>query len=108
MSSLGKRLIGAAKEARAIARGEAAPKSYVIHVPPEIDVKKLRSRLGLSQNEFANRFGFTPARIRDWEQGRSSPDGAVRAYLIVIAKESAAVERALKPTPIKKSAHAHA
>jgi putative transcriptional regulator len=33
--------------------------------------------------------------VRDWEQGRSKPDGAVRAYLIVIDREREAVERAL-------------
>jgi putative transcriptional regulator len=95
MSKLGKRLIAAAKEARAIARGEADPRTYRIHVPAEIDVKRLRRRLKLSQNEFAQRYGFTPARIRDWEQGRSRPDGAVRAYLLVIARDPDAVDRAL-------------
>ncbi|MGA2129465.1 MAG: hypothetical protein ABSG76_25320 [Xanthobacteraceae bacterium] len=49
----------------------------------------------MSQDKFAERFGFTPARVRDWEQGRSKPDGAVRAYLIVIDREREAVERAL-------------
>ena len=34
-------------------------------------------------------------RIRDWEQGRSKPDGAVRAYLLVIQREPEAVNRAL-------------
>jgi putative transcriptional regulator len=95
MSKLGKRLIAAAKEGRAIARGEADPASYRIHVPAEIDVRRLRRKLGLSQNEFAQRYGFTPARIRDWEQGRSHPDGAVRAYLLVIQRDPNAVERAL-------------
>jgi putative transcriptional regulator len=95
MSKLGKRLIGAAKEARMIARGEAHKDSYHIHVPPEFDVVRLRKRLGLSQAEFAQRFGFTPARVKDWEQGRSNPDGAVRAYLMVIEREPRAVERAL-------------
>jgi putative transcriptional regulator len=96
MSALGKRLLKAAKEARAIARGEADPASYRIHVPAEIDVKRMRRRLRLSQSEFAKRFGFTPARIRDWEQGRSRPDGAVRAYLMVIERDPRAVQRALK------------
>jgi putative transcriptional regulator len=95
MSKLGKRLIAAAKEGRAIARGKANPASYRIHVPAEIDVRRLRRKLGLSQNEFAQRYGFTPARIRDWEQGRSHPDGAVRAYLLVIQRDPNAVERAL-------------
>jgi putative transcriptional regulator len=55
----------------------------------------LRRKLKLSQAAFARRYGFSPARIRDWEQGRSSPDGAVRAYLLVIQREPKAVERAL-------------
>src|SRR5947208_13531891 len=102
MTPLGKRLISAAKEARAIARGTATPSTYNVHVPPAIDVKQLRRRLGMSQDEFAGRFGFKAARIRDWEQGRSSPDGAVRAYLLVIAREPSAVERALAPVPAKR------
>jgi putative transcriptional regulator len=73
--------------------GKRAP--CCIHVPADIDVKSLRGRLGLSQDEFARCYGFTPARIRDWEQGRSRPDGAVRAYLIVIDREPGAVSRAL-------------
>ncbi len=96
MGTLGKRLIIAAKEARSIARGDADPKSYRVHVPAEIDLKTLRRELGLSQEAFAARFGFTPARIRDWEQGRSRPDSAARAYLLVIKRERRAVERALK------------
>ena len=95
MSRFGKRLIRAAKEARVIARGEANPGSYRIHVPSDVDVRRLRHKLKMSQAEFARRFGFTPARIRDWEQGRSKPDGAVRAYLMVIEREPKAVERAL-------------
>jgi putative transcriptional regulator len=96
MTSFGKRLIGAAKEARAIARGEVDPRSYRIHVPTEIDVAALRRKLRLSQTQFAQRFGFTPARIRDWEQGRSKPDSAARAYLVVITRETEAVQRALE------------
>jgi putative transcriptional regulator len=89
------RILQGAREALAFARGEADISTFRIHVPPEIDVKALRRRLRLSQDEFAKRFGFTAARIRDWEQGRSKPDGAVRAYLMVIAKEPKAVARAL-------------
>jgi putative transcriptional regulator len=82
-------------DAIAIARNEADPKTYRIHVPSHFDVKKLRKKLGLSQEQFAQHYGFTPARVRDWEQGRSNPTGAIRAYLIVIARQPEAVERAL-------------
>lgn len=95
MSKLGKKLIAAAHEGIAIARGKAAPGSYRVHVPDEVDVRAMRRKLGLTQEEFAARYGFSLPRVRDWEQNRSSPDGAVRAYLKVIEREPEAVERAL-------------
>jgi putative transcriptional regulator len=69
-------------EALSIARGETKP--YKLHVPPEIDVPRIRRKLHLSQEDFAAIFGFTVNQIRDWEQGRSRPLGGVRAYLMII------------------------
>lgn len=81
-------------EAVAIARGEAEPAG--IHVPSEIDVKALRHRLKLSQSGFADAFGFSLVQIRDWEQGRSRPLGALRAYLTIIAKSPDSVRELLR------------
>jgi putative transcriptional regulator len=80
-------------EAIAIARGDVAPARVL--VPTSIDVKAIRKRLGFTQAAFADRFGFSVQAVRDWEQGRSSPEGATRAYLLVIDREPEAVERAL-------------
>ena len=60
------RILEGARQALAIARGELDPSTYVIHVPDAVDVKALRQKLKLSQAAFAKRFGFNPARIRDW------------------------------------------
>ncbi len=95
MSKLGKKLIAAAREGVAIARGEADPKTYKVNVPKSVDVKAVRKRLRLTQEEFAIRYNLTIARVRDWEQGRSEPDSAARAYITVIDKEPEAVKRAL-------------
>jgi putative transcriptional regulator len=95
MSKLGKRLIKAAEEALAIARGEADPSTYRVHVPADIDVHKIRKELKLSQAEFAAEFGLSAATIRDWEQNRRRPEGAARVLLHVIKKEPDAVRRAL-------------
>src|SRR5260370_27440550 len=95
MSKFGKRLIKAAKEARAIARGEAKPDRYRVHVPTDIDVRGIRSQLGLSQAAFAGRFGIPQGTLRDWEQERRRPDGAARVLLLVIQEEPEAVSRAL-------------
>lgn len=96
MSKLGKKLIGAAKEARAIASGKADPATYRVHVPADIDVAAIRKAVRLSQDKFAARFGIPTGTLRDWEQGRSKPDGAARVLLMVIAKEPEAVQRALE------------
>jgi putative transcriptional regulator len=95
MTKLGKKLIAAAHESIAIARGEADPGTYRVHIPARINVSALRRKTGLTQEEFALRFGLTVARVRDWEQKRSEPDAAARAYLKVIEKEPEAVKRAL-------------
>jgi putative transcriptional regulator len=94
MSALGKKLVKAARTGIAIARGEMNP--YRAHTPAKIDVKALRTELGMTQETFALRFGLTLASVRDWEQGRSAPDAAARAYLKVIQNEPKAVERALR------------
>lgn len=95
MSALGKRLIKAAKNARAIARGEADPATYAVHLPANVDVQKIRKRLGLSQNAFAMRFGIPVATLRDWEQRRRTPEVAARVLLKVIEKNPDAVTAAL-------------
>ena len=95
MSKFAKRLITAAKEARAIARGKADSKSYRVHVPDEIDVAKIRRAMKLTQKQFAARFGIPAATLRDWEQARRKPEGPARVLLTVIEKEPAAVRRAL-------------
>ena len=62
---------------------------------PRIDVAALRKRLGLSQRVFATRFRLSVATVRDWEQGRTRPDGAAGVLLAVIDREPLAVMRAL-------------
>ena len=58
-------------------------------------VKRARVATGLSQTAFAKRFRINPARLRDWEQGRTVPDSAALAYLAVIEEEQDVVERVL-------------
>ncbi len=66
-------------------------------VPPEAveDVRALRTRLGLSQEAFAARFGFSVDAIRQYESHRRVPTGPARTLLRVIAREPDAVTRAL-------------
>jgi putative transcriptional regulator len=59
------------------------------------DVKAIRQRLGLSQEQFALRFGFSVDTIRNYEQGHRRPTGPAWVLLRVIAAEPEAVTRAL-------------
>jgi putative transcriptional regulator len=58
--------------------------------------KRIRWRLQMSQMEFAKAFHIPLGTLRDWEQHRRDPDQAAQAYLEVIAREPAAVRRALR------------
>ena len=93
MTKLGQALIGSAKEAIAIAKGDM-PAARVV-APGDVDVASIRKRSGLSQARFAARFGLSPATVRDWEQHRRRPDRTARTLLLIIDKNPAAVEAAL-------------
>jgi putative transcriptional regulator len=60
-------------------------------------VKIIRRALGLTQEQFAERFHIPLGTLRDWEQGAAQPDQSARAYLTVIARDSDAVAKALTP-----------
>lgn len=61
-----------------------------------VNVKKLRERLGLTQEAFAATFRIPVGTLRDWEQARKYPDAPARAYLTVIARNPEAVAELLR------------
>jgi len=56
-----------------------------------VNVKKLRERLGFTQEAFAATYRIPIGTLRDWEQRRKFPDAPARAYLTVIARNPEAV-----------------
>ena len=96
MSKIGASILRGFEEAIAFANGTADDSQYVVHIPPEIDIKAIRGRLGMTQQEFAHRFDFNINTLRHWEQGRRAPEGPTRAYLLVIDREPQAVQKALR------------
>ncbi|BCI68080.1 transcriptional regulator [Acetobacter aceti] len=81
------------EEAISVAQGNSEPAH--LHVPLEIDVKTIRKKTGLSQDAFASTFAFSVHQVRQWEQGRVRPLGAMRAYLMMIDKDHGIVLRLL-------------
>ncbi|HEX6000070.1 MAG TPA: helix-turn-helix domain-containing protein [Hyphomicrobiaceae bacterium] len=58
-----------------------------------------RRALRMTQEQFAEAFRIPIGTLRDWEQGRTEPDQANRAYLKVIAVDPEFVRRALALRP---------
>ena len=81
--------------ARAYLDDTADKRAYRVHVPEQVDMRKIRTRLGLSQETFAATYGFALSAVRDWEQGRRRPERSARVLLKIVEKEPEAVSRAL-------------
>ena len=80
-------------EAISHAKGEKV--AVKIFKPEEVDVAKLRRRMGMTQEQFAARFGFSVATLRHWERGDRTPQGAALVLLNVIKRAPDAVTAAL-------------
>ena len=84
------------EQAVAYAKGGALRHAYRVHVPAHVNVKAIRTKLGMTQHVFAARFGFSINTLRHWEQGKREPEGPTRAYLLVIERAPRVVEKALR------------
>jgi len=73
---------------------EKCPKA-IIHKFSSVDVKNIRSRMGMSQTEFASAFGISVSTLRHWERGDRVPQGAALVLLNVVEREPQAVLKAL-------------
>ncbi len=87
------KLVASVKEAGEIKSGRRKPgRIYEIN-PPEI--KSVREKLNVSQNEFALMIGVSVRTLQNWEQGRRQPEGPAKALLRVASKNPSAVLQAL-------------
>jgi putative transcriptional regulator len=95
-NTVGESIIEGLKQAIAWTEGKSDSARVTLVQVPEVDVRDVRKSMGLSQAEFANRFGLPPATLRNWEQGRARPDAPTRVLLAVIARHPEAVEDVLR------------
>lgn len=95
-SRLGRQIIEGLKLVEKHVKGEIQLPVRYVELPDFVDVKAIRENSGLTQAEFARRYGISARSLQEWEQGRRQPEGAVRAYLLVIDRNPRAVESALR------------
>ena len=79
----------------AIEHAEGRAPNTRMHSPRPVDVKALRAKVGMTQEQFAARFGFSTATLRHWERGDRTPNGSALVLLNVIAYNPNAVIEAL-------------
>ena len=95
-------LLTSVRQAGQIRRGTRRPSRTTTFEPT--DVQAVRAKLGASQTEFALLIGVSVATLRNWEQGRRTPDGPALALLRVAARNPKAVVEALHTEPKRRTA----
>jgi len=86
-------LMASVRQAGRIRRGDLKPTRTTAFHPA--DVREIRTKLKMSQGEFALMIGVSVATLRNWEQGRRVPDGPALTLLRVAATNPKAVAEAL-------------
>jgi putative transcriptional regulator len=66
---------------------------------PAVDVAAIRNRHGMTQQAFADAFGIPVGTLRNWEQGRRSPEGPARLLLAIIDRRPDVAAEVLGDTP---------
>lgn len=93
MSPIVRDIIAGLNEYAAYKRGEKTGVkvySFPKKVPEDVDVKAIRSKLGMTQQQFTT-FGFSLSAIRHWEARRRMPEGSARVLLMVIDRDPGVV-----------------
>jgi putative transcriptional regulator len=88
-------LLQSVREAGAIMRGEMEPSRFFVVEKP--DARSIRSKLGISQPEFARMLGISVRTLENWEQKRRVPKGPATVLLKVAEAHPEAVWDVVKP-----------
>ncbi|OHD77133.1 MAG: transcriptional regulator [Spirochaetes bacterium RIFOXYC1_FULL_54_7] len=86
-------LIESVKEAGKIQRGkQIASRRFEMQA---LDIRTIREQSNKTQLEFAYMIGVSVATLRNWEQGRRTPEGPALALLKIVSKNPEYVEQLL-------------
>lgn len=72
-------------QALAIAKGETEPSRQFSYDMP--DIKLIRTKTGLSQQQFADKLNISPRTLQNWEQGTRNPTGAAITLMRLLDKQ---------------------
>ena len=91
MSALFEDLKEGLQEAIDYERGKGSAKRTTYVIDPvkkysNVDIKKIRTRAGMTQAVFADYLGVSPKTIEAWELGRTHPTGPANRLLDILAQ----------------------
>ena len=64
----------------------------VIQSSEDVDVRSLRNRLGLTINDFSDKYGFSVNTLKKWENKTRTPDTGAKLVLKMIEHDSQRVD----------------
>jgi putative transcriptional regulator len=95
MGKFGKDLMESMRQAAQHAEGGTVRGMRVTTVELP-DVRAIRQKLHMSQQRFAETYRIPLPTLKNWEQGRRSPDAPAAAYLQAIARQPKVIKEALQ------------
>ncbi len=87
-------LVASVKEGGEILRGEKEPARTSPY--DRLNIKRIREKYDLTQEQFAAMLGISVRTLRNWEQGRRVPEGPAMVLLRVADKHPQAVLDAVR------------
>lgn len=95
MTKAGDEILAGINDAIAFMQGDKSKGRAHTIINSKIDVKAVRKKTGLTQEKFAETYGLSLSTLRKWEAGIRRPEGAAKAYLMVIEQKPKVVKEAL-------------
>ncbi len=96
MKNLADEIIAGCEDAIAYLKGDKSRGVLTEYPIPSINVKAIRKKTGLTQEEFSGLFAIKTRTLQDWEQARRTPGTAARVFLALIDQHPATVRKTLK------------
>lgn len=96
MKKLTQNILAGLEDALAYAKGDTSRGVKTTIKIPSIDVKSIRKKAGLTQEEFSQLFAIKIRTLQDWEQNRRKPEASARVFLLLIEQHPLTVKKVLK------------
>lgn len=94
MSKVGQDMIASLKEAKDFMGGKRT--GVKVHIPRAIDTKRIRRKVNMTQEAFADYLDVPLGTLRGWEQGRRVPDGAARTLIRMVDADPEGVHKIMQ------------